>query len=171
MMTTHLLPVTKIELDELKAAKRLSALIYFLRGEISFNELKVKVGKTLPSKLVDLCGSFVNGYLPKLTQENLGKMLGCTYAAVQTWEKGKRPSFPRLPTFIKIAIFCNLTVNELTEMLFDYTDEVNNNFETLNITCDSNKPVKVNPDAFENLLDELTKQEQPEQTTQVVPLH
>ncbi len=157
MLTAQLLPVTEINLDEKQAVKRLSALIYFLRGEISLNEFRVKAGKSLPMKLVDLCGSSVSGYMPKLTQEVLGKMLGCTYAAVQTWEKGKKPSFPRLPTFIKIAKLCNLTVNELTDLLFDYSDEIINkdNFPDLEVKCIATKPAQIKADAFEQLFDDL----------------
>ena len=148
MATTHLAITTEICLNEERAVKRLSALIYFLRGEISLNELRIKMGKLLPIKLVGLCGNSVNGYLPKLTQAGLGEKLGCTYAAVQTWEKGKKPSFPRLTTFLKIAKFCDLTINELTELLFDFSDEAVN-FENLE-SFESHE-------SFEELLDFLIK--------------
>lgn len=153
MVTAQLSRVEEIELDEARGAERLSALIHFLRGEISLNKLQVKMGKDLPAQLVRLCDS--SGYMPKLTQDALGKMLGCTYAAVQTWEGGKKPSIPRLVTYMKIGILCNLKVNQLTDLLFDYSDELvnGNTFETLALTCEGK--VQSSPDEFEYLLDDL----------------
>lgn len=153
MVMAQLARIEEIDLDEQRAVRRLSALIRFLRGELSLNELQVKMGKDLPAQLVRLSES--SGYMPKLTQEALGKMLGCTYAAVQTWEGGKKPSFPRLMTFIKIAKLCNLSINKLTDLLFDYSDELvtGESFEVLELACQGIAPIA--PDKFEQLLDTL----------------
>ena len=142
MNKLHLSSQKEIELNEKEAVKRLANLVRFMRGELSLNELRIKVKNPLPLKLLALCDPQV-GYLPHLTQTGLGKHLGCTYAAVQAWERGDKPAFPRLHTFVKMAKFCNLTVNELTDLIFDVSGE----------------PVQreVNFNDFEELLDTVTK--------------
>lgn len=107
-----------IKLDEEMALKRLANLIKFLRGEVSLNEFAVITGKTIPEPLACYASG---GFMPRMTQAGLGEKLGISYAGVQGLEKKGTNSFPRLGLYIKIAKICNLTLDELTNFLFDFS--------------------------------------------------